>query len=95
LDKIIKDRRANEEKPIVRPAEQWLTDIANNTLNFFEEVGESARASLKGSISGPSVSSLAVINTLTADLAAKTIRNISEDARRDLVQLAAESPSVT
>jgi hypothetical protein len=85
----VRDRNNHEKSISVQPGQQRLTDIAKNTLDFFETVAEGARAGLE-TIGGPTVSALAVVNTLTADRAAKRLREISDDMRRDLVQLSLE-----
>jgi hypothetical protein len=64
-----------------QPAEDRLAEIAQQILNYFEAISAQARAQLAGE-RGPSTSSLAVINTLTADRAIQNLRVISEDRLR-------------
>ena len=66
-----------------------LLEIAKQILDYFEKTAASARAGLGGSF-GPSVSSLATVNTLTADRAMQNLTRISETRQRELRQLCDE-----
>ena len=79
-----------ETRQAVAPvAGDRLVQIAQQILNYFEAISTQARAQLAGE-RGPSTSSLAVVNTLTADRAVQNLRVISEDRLRDLRQLCIE-----
>jgi hypothetical protein len=66
-----------------------LVEIAKQILDYFEETAAKARGRLLGS-SGPSVWSLATVNTITADRAMQNLTSISETRKRELMQLCDE-----
>jgi adenylate kinase family enzyme len=76
-----------------RSTPDHLAETAKDTLDFFDSVGDGARTALEAKVIGPTVSSLAAVNTLTADRAEKALNKISEEKRRDLALLA-EEPAI-
>jgi hypothetical protein len=80
---IDKDRPVSEQS-----VEEQLAELSKDALDVFEEVAEGARTQLDA-YRPPNASAFAAINTLT-DRALETLTTISEDRRRDLMQICIE-----
>lgn len=72
-----------------RSQNDHLTDVAEKSLDFFEHAAGAAREAL-GEERGPSVNTLAVVNTLTADKAVRNLENLNAENRRELRLLSTE-----
>ena len=72
--------------PDLKSREARLTEISDKTLSFFGKISVAAQSQLEESNS-LSAASLAVVNTMTSHDALKNLSGISEDLRRDLMQL--------
>jgi hypothetical protein len=82
----MKDTQGTASEEFVQ---ECLGEVSRSSLGFFDEVATGALAELDGACS-PSASVFAVINTLTADRALRTLAANFEDRQRNLPHLRRE-----
>lgn len=69
--------------------QRWLAGVSEHVLGVLEKIAASARVELNR-LHPPGAEALAVINTLTADRALKTLAAIGNDRQRNLLRLCVE-----
>jgi hypothetical protein len=82
----MKDNQGTASEEFVQ---ERLGEVSQSSLGFFDEVAAGARTQLEAA-RPPSASVFAVINTLTADRALRTLAANFEDQQRNLLHLSRE-----
>jgi hypothetical protein len=78
-----KDLAAATETAAQATQDDRLADIAQKSLDLFEDAAGAAREAL-GEERRPGMNVLAVVNTLTAEKAVRNLENMNEEKRREL-----------